>query len=163
MLTFHTPTVADLEWAAPILASCPTRGCEYHFTTIYLWGEHLHKAIAPAGGWTFNLLIVQLSVVHLYNGLMLLPVLSASSQLLMTKVSGAQQTAGNDQAASTGKFMNWFFPIFSLVLCFSYSSAFALYWVSGNLIMLVQTLIINKVLDSKEEQKAMMAGEGSVK
>ena len=121
------------------------------------------EAISANGGWTFNLLITQLTVVKEYNGLMILPLLSAGSQLLMTKVTGAAQQTGNDSAAATGKFMNWFFPIFSLVLCFSYSSAFALYWVSGNLIMLAQTLIINKVLDSREAKQAALAGEGSVK
>ena len=59
--------------------------------------------------------------------------------------------------------MTWFFPIFSLVLCFSYSSAFALYWVAGNLVSLAQTLIINKVLDQKEQKDAAIAGEGTVK
>ena len=51
----------------------------------------------------------------------------------------------------------------SLVLCFSYSSAFALYWVAGNVVSMVQTLVINKVLDDKEKNKAAVAGEGSVK
>ena len=56
-----------------------------------------------------------------------------------------------------------FFPIFSLIICFSYSSAFALYWVAGNLVSMGQTMIINKVLDKKEQAAAAMAGEGSVK
>ena len=58
--------------------------------------------------------------------------------------------------------MMWFFPIFSLIICFQYSAAFALYWVAGNLVMMTQTLIINKVLDSKEKA-AVVAGEGTVK
>ena len=122
-------------------------------------------AITVKPGWTFNLLITQLSLVNSWNGLMLLPILSAASQMLMTKLSGGTQPAANaDQnpAAGTGKFMQWFFPIFSLVICFQYSAAFALYWVAGNVVMLCQTLIINKVLDNKEKA-AVVAGEGSVK
>jgi YidC/Oxa1 family membrane protein insertase len=121
-------------------------------------------AVATLPGWSFNLIFTQLTMPSMYNGLMLLPILSAVSQIVMTKLTGTgSQPAANDQAATTGKFMQWFFPIFSLVICFGYSAAFALYWVSGNLIMMVQTLIINKVLDNKEKEKAELAGEGSVK
>jgi len=49
MLIFHTPAAEDKGWIDPILASSPTRACEYHFTTIYLWGSHLHKAVARVG------------------------------------------------------------------------------------------------------------------
>ena len=58
--------------------------------------------------------------------------------------------------------MQWFFPLFSLFICFSYSAAFALYWVAGNLVSLGQTLLINKILDNKEKAAAV-AGEGTVK
>ncbi len=121
------------------------------------------QGVAANGGWTFNLLITQLTVVVKFNGLMLLPFLSAGSQILMTKIAGGAQTgAAEGSAASTGKFMQWFFPIFSLVICFGYSSAFALYWVAGNVVSMIQTIIINKVLDNKEKNAAI-AGEGTVK
>ena len=122
-------------------------------------------ALSANGGWTFNLIFTSLTVMKEYNGYMLLPILSAATQILMTKMTGTQQPqaqGANDQAAATGKMMTWFFPIFSLVICFSYSSAFALYWVMGNVVMMVQTLVINKILDSRE-QKASVVGEGTVK
>ena len=81
----------------------------------------------------------------------------------MTKVtSGGQQAQSNEQSAMTGKFMTWFFPFFSLWICLGYSSAFALYWVAGNLFMMGQTLLINKIVDDKEK-KAAAAGEGTIK
>ena len=122
------------------------------------------EALAVKPGMSVNLLVTTLNFVNDYNGLMLLPILSAVSQIAMTKLTGgAQAGAEQGSAATTGKFMMWFFPIFSLVLCFSYSSAFALYWVAGNLVSMVQTLVINKVLDSKEKNAAPVAGEGTVK
>ena len=96
--------------------------------------------------------------------LLLLPVLSAVSQLAMTKIMGMnQQPAAQGQGAGTGKFMQYFFPIFSMVICLSYSAAFALYWVAGNLVSMGQTYAINKYLDKKEAAAAALAGEGTVK
>jgi YidC/Oxa1 family membrane protein insertase len=122
------------------------------------------EAVAVKPGWTFNLLITQLSLVNSYNGLMILPILSAVSQLAMTKIMGSNQPANPDQpGAGAGKFMQYFFPIFSLIICFSYSAAFALYWVAGNLVSMGQTYAINKYLDKKEKAAAEVVGEGSVK
>ena len=121
-------------------------------------------ALSVNGGWTFNLMITTLTVMKDYNGYMVLPILSAATQVLLTKITGGQQNQNQagDQAAATGKMMTWFFPLFSLFICFSYSSAFALYWVMGNLVSMGQTLLINKILDDREK-KALVAGEGSVK
>ena len=124
------------------------------------------EAVAVKPGWTFNLIFTQISLVNVWNGLMILPIMSAASQLLMTKIMGNGQPAAadpNNPAAGTGKFMQWFFPIFSLVICFSYSAAFALYWVAGNLVSMGQTFAINKYLDKKEQAAAAVAGEGTVK
>ena len=123
------------------------------------------EAVAIKPGWTFNLLITQFSLVNQYNGLLILPILSAVSQIAMTKLMGTnqQQPAAQGSGAGTGKFMQWFFPIFSMVICLSYSSAFALYWVAGNLVSSCQTLLINKILDNKEKAAGNVAGEGSVK
>ena len=116
-------------------------------------------------GTTLNLMIVQWTVPNVFNGLLLLPLLSGVSQIVMTKLTTgpqAQQPAANG-APNTGKFMQWFFPIFSVVICLGYSAIFALYWVTGNLASMAQTLIINKVLDKKEQMAAPVAGEGTVK
>ena len=123
-------------------------------------------AIAVANGWKGQSFIglFSLEVKQIWNGLLLLPVLSAVSQLVMTKITGGQeQQPANANQPNSGKFMKWFFPIFSLVICLGYSAAFALYWVAGNLVSMVQTVIINKVLDNKEKAKAAVAAEGSVK
>ena len=106
---------------------------------------------------TINLLIAQWTVSAKWNGLFLLPIMSAASQYLMTVLNPAQQPqpTGNSQQAqqqaSTGNFMKWFFPIFSLWLCSSYNAAFALYWVTSNLIAMAQNYAINKYLDHKEK------------
>ena len=106
-----------------------------------------------------NLLITELAVVNGYNGFFILPLLSAGSQFLMTKLQNVQNPqpapAANDEKAqqqqATSGFMKWFFPIFSLWICASSNAAFALYWVVTNLFSLVSNQLINMHLDRKEK------------
>ena len=119
-------------------------------------------AILP--GWTFNLIITQFSIMKNFNGLYLLPILSAASQFLMTKLTPQQpaQPAQDNGQAGTGKFMMYFFPLFSLWICSSYNGAFALYWVTSNLIAIIQTWAINKYLDMKGKNAENARKEGLV-
>lgn len=103
--------------------------------------------------------LFNLHIFVYYNGYFILPILAAGGQFLMTKITGSTSTpAANDaqaqQAQSSMKFMNWFFPIFTLILCFNYNAIFALYWVASNVIAMVQTKGINMYLDRKEAREA---------
>jgi len=107
-------------------------------------------------GWTINLLVAHWTVSSNWNGLFLLPLMSAGSQYLMTVLNPtttqpAPATKDGQQQPNTGNFMKWFFPIFSLMLCSSYNAAFALYWVTSNLIAMAQNTLINKYLDHKDQ------------
>lgn len=121
------------------------------------------ERVSTLPGWNFNLILTTVSVMKDFNGWFLLPLLSAGSQFFMsnlTQPASAQQT---DQQKSTGNFMKWFFPIFTLWLCFSYTAAFALYWVASNLIAMAQTWGMNKYLDAKEQKAADAQAQGTVK
>ena len=123
--------------------------------------EFYTTGIANLPGATIPL--VNWSVKNMYNGFLLLPILSAASQIVMTKIMGNGTPQPAEGQPNTGKFMQWFFPIVSLWICLGYSAAFALYWVAGNLVSMGQTFLINKYLDKKEQMAAPVAGEGSVK
>lgn len=127
------------------------------------YAEH----VAKLPGFNFNLIITTVSVMKNYNGWFLLPLLSAGSQFLMTTITQAAPQADDQQQQqqqpSTSNFMKWFFPLFTLYLCFSYTAAFALYWVASNLISMVQTWGINKYLDAKDKKAAAAVAEGKVK
>lgn len=108
-----------------------------------------------------NLLLTELVVVDNYNGLFILPLLSAASQFLMSKITEMQNpqpapaaNANGQQQPSTGSFMKWFFPIFSLWICASSNAAFALYWVITNIFSLVSNQIINWKLNQDDKKKA---------
>lgn len=126
-------------------------------------------AIAGVPGWTnVNVVLFNFTVFIQHNGLFILPLVAAGSQLLMTKVNpqatGAQPTPQqNGQAApNTGAFMKWFFPLFSLFICAGQNAGFSLYWVMANIIATLQTIILNKYFDAKEKNEGMV-GEGTVK
>ncbi|MBR1685473.1 MAG: YidC/Oxa1 family membrane protein insertase [Clostridia bacterium] len=123
------------------------------------------SATAILPGWTFNLIFFSFSIMKEFNGLFLLPIFSGVSQFLMTKLTPQQQPQAqvDPNQPNTGKFMNWFFPIFSLWICSSYNGAFALYWVTSNLIAIAQTFIINKMLDEKEKKQANLQLEAAKK
>lgn len=109
-----------------------------------------------------NLLITELAVVNGYNGFFILPILSAVSQFVMTKLQNVTNPqpapAADDEKAqqqqATNGFMKWFFPIFSLWICSSSNAAFALYWVVSNLFSLITTQLINWTLDRAEKKAA---------
>ena len=108
-----------------------------------------------------NLLITEFAVVNGYNGFFILPLLSAVSQFVMSKLQNVQNPqpapAANDEKAqqqqATSGFMKWFFPIFSLWICASSNAGFALYWVVTNIFSLVSNQLINWHLDRKEKQE----------
>ena len=60
------------------------------------------------------------------------------------------QPDANSNSAATGKFMTWFFPLFSLWICWSSTAAFSIYWVFVNVWTIVTTFFINKLIDRKE-------------
>ena len=117
--------------------------------------------------WTvmpqLNLLIVNLSIYAHNNGWFILPILAAVTQYLMTLSQPQPAADPNNPAASTNKFMKYFFPLFSLWVCSSYNAIFALYWVVSNVFAWVQGLVMNKMFEKMDENQVETAGEGTLK
>jgi membrane protein insertase, YidC/Oxa1 family, C-terminal domain len=125
---------------------------------------------AAPGLANLNLILTKITIYVQHNGLFILPILAAGSQMLMTKVNPAatgaqpQPGANGQQQPNTMGFMKWFFPIFSLFICSSQNAGFSIYWVAANLIMTVQTFALNKYFDMQEQnKKTAVEGEGSIK
>ena len=55
-------------------------------------------------------------------------------------------SGSSDQAAATMKMMNWFMPIFSVILIFSLSIGVGIYWIAGAVVRSVQQVILNRRL-----------------
>ena len=97
-----------------------------------------------------------ISIPRKFNGLFILPILSAVSQFFTSKFMNAGQQSSNAQQASTNKFMQWFFPLFSLWICASSNAVFALYWVFINVFQIAQQFIIGKLIDRSENKKKLI-------
>ena len=110
-----------------------------------------------------NLLIVNLSIYAHNNGWFILPILAAVTQYLMTLSQPQPAADPNNPAASTNKFMKYFFPLFSLWVCSSYNAIFALDWVVSNVFAWVQGLVMNKMFEKMDENQVETAGEGTLK
>lgn len=106
------------------------------------------------------------------NGLFILPLAAALSQLFMTKAMNGTQpkpdpNASQEQQAVANTmnsgFMKWLFPLMSLWFCASYNAAFAIYWMAANVIQIAQQMAVNWYLDRKDRQAAANAEEAEIK
>ncbi len=86
-------------------------------------------------------------------GALLIPVLSAVTQWINTKLMPNAQAAANGDSssmASSMKMMNTIMPLFSAWLCFSFPTGLGLYWVAGSVVRSIQQIIINKRFDKMD-------------
>lgn len=116
------------------------------------WAANYGNAVA----YSAPLLMWTITIPRKFNGLFILPILSAVSQFFTSKFMNAGQQSSNAQQASTNKFMQWFFPLFSLWICASSNAAFALYWVFINVFQIAQQFIIGKLIDRSENKKKLI-------
>jgi YidC/Oxa1 family membrane protein insertase len=115
-----------------------------------------HFNAVPMPGVALNLLITQLSIFKNPNGYFILPILAAATQYLSTLLQpmDQQNTAAQSggQQAGTGQIMKVFFPLFSLWICATSNSAFSLYWLTANVIQIVQQVALNWYFDKQDKK-----------
>jgi len=86
---------------------------------------------------------------------LMVPVLVWVSTVIYSKYTMAQTQAtqspkdGNDQQQKTMNTMNMVLPLMTAFFSYTMPCGLALYWIAGNLIMLVQQVVVTKMLDSK--------------
>ena len=126
---------------------------------IYAYMEKMPEYVTATSnvpGWSFNLLLTQVDLKTMYNGFFILPILAAVTQYLMTVLQPTQPTGTeNQQAAGTGNFMKWFFPLFSLWICATSNSAFSIYWMAVNVISIIQNIVLNRIFDHEEAKREL--------
>jgi len=109
---------------------------------------------APLLFWT-------ISIPQTFNGLFILPVLSALTQFAASKFMNTSMPEPNkEKQQSNQAMMKWFFPLFSLWICASSNAGFALYWVFANIIQVIQQIAINKWIDYSNSKKKLIEEAG---
>ena len=131
---------------------------------------YVQEAAHMTGWKNVSFLLFTVTLFKNFNGLLILPILSGLTQVLMTKMNPATaQPAGNDQQNQQNQgmnaFMKYFFPLFSVFICLTSNAGFALYWVTINIFATAQSFALNKYLDHKEakEEEGKIEAKGSVK
>ncbi|SFI70649.1 YidC/Oxa1 family membrane protein insertase [Thermoflavimicrobium dichotomicum] len=95
-----------------------------------------------------NFLYLQLGKPDPY---FILPLLAALTTFLQFIVSTS--VADNPQQAQMNKVMMWVFPVMIFVLAYNFASALSLYWVYGNVIYILQYLLVFNPLKRKLAQE----------
>jgi len=97
--------------------------------------------------------LIKLTIFKEGNGWFILPLLSMGTQILMQKLTMSGQQMDPSQQ-STQKTMIYVMLFMSLYFCASYNSAFALYWVIGNVYAIFEQIGMNKYFKTQELKAA---------
>ncbi|MDD5017676.1 MAG: YidC/Oxa1 family membrane protein insertase [Eubacteriales bacterium] len=95
-----------------------------------------------------NNIIVQNGLEGVNNGWFVLPILAGGTLFLQQKIS----MGSNPQMQQQGKFMLWFFPLFSIYICATTNAAFAVYWLFANIYALAQLLVLNYIYKKRDQK-----------
>ena len=116
----------------------------------------------------YNNLTAKLSVEKTQpNGYFILVVLTAGISLLMQLVMNKSQKAQMElqtvdgQGAQTQKMLTFMMPVMMAVFAFMYTSAFSIYIILSNLISMLTTVIINKIVDYKFKKEKSKNGQNA--
>lgn len=74
---------------------------------------------------------------------MIIPILSGLTSFLTSFIS-MKMVPGMNQQSGMMKGMMYGMPLFSLFIAFSVPVGVAVYWIAGNLLAIVQTVVLNK-------------------
>ena len=163
----HITEYADLVKAAvPQVSARTLEGINFSFLGIDLGLQPSLGVFTAAAGWTWANI-----------GAVLVPVISAASQLVQTKITQRannslvtnekgledKEAAAQSQAAQTSKVMMWMMPLISLWIGFSVPVALSLYWFIGGVVRTVEDIILTKkyrkIYDAEDAERLKKALE----
>lgn len=105
--------------------------------------------------YTFNF-----NIPLLGNQLRLLPIIYTATQLLSGKITQYGQPGGGDaQSQATMKFMMYGMPIMFFFLFYNAPAGLLLYWLTSNILAIIQQIIINKMMAEKRAEIASKNGK----
>ncbi len=101
-------------------------------------------------------------------GALLIPILSALTQWINTKLMPQASVSGSgnetaDAMAQSMKTMNVMMPLMSAFFCFTLPAGMGLYWISGSVVRSIQQITINKYIDKIDIDKLIKKNEENYK
>lgn len=102
-------------------------------------------------------------------GALLIPLLSALTQWINTKLMPQASNNGNsgnetaDAMAQSMKTMNLMMPIMSAFFCFTLPAGMGLYWIAGSVVRSIQQIVINKYFDRMDMDEMIKKNEEKYK
>ena len=157
----HLPDfLAEIQAAGITLSESTLAGLNFDFLGIDLGSIPTWNVFDASWAWDW---------AHI--GLLLIPVLSAGTQVLsmwisqkannslVTDKNGVQdkETAEKSQAAQTTNMMMWMMPLMSLWIGFSVPGALSLYWLIGSLCMMIENPLMTnhyrKIYDAEDAER----------
>jgi len=129
----HVPDVVAFMKANPVYSA-------YHF----LWIRNIWVPDSPlvdllGRSIPFQNILYGISTSQ-NNGFFLLAALTGATSFFQMKISGQQNTAQQQN-----KGMQMLFPLMGVFFVAIYTASFGIYWITSNIVMVVQQLIYNKV------------------
>ena len=95
-----------------------------------------------------------------FNLLLLIPILSFASQMLMTVISARNMNTGNNPSMAGMQATLYMMPFLSAWICFSVPAGVGMYWIVSSVLSLLQMLVLNKFYNPKEmAEKARIESE----
>lgn len=86
------------------------------------------------------------------NTIRLLPVIYVITQLISGKIT---QTMGAGQTNGSMKFMTYGMPLIFFFVFYSAPSGLLLYWLTSNILQIVQQIVINKIMAEKKQEMGL--------
>lgn len=87
---------------------------------------------------------------EIYVPLLIIPILAAGTTYLSSKMS--QASSASSKTGGMGKSMMYLFPGMTLLFTFSLPAGLGLYWITGNLIQMIQQKFMNQHVHKKEDE-----------
>ena len=152
--------------AVPGITEQTLAGIDFNFLGIAMGNIPSFNVFSDAWVWNW---------AHI--GAVLVPLISAGSQILQTQISrkmndslvtnekGVQdkEEAAKSQSAQTSKVMMWMMPLMSLFIGFSVPVALSLYWFIGGVVRTVEDTILTKhyrkIYDAEDAERLKKAME----
>ena len=138
-ISAHYPDIADL--------------CTKTYETVTKYNNFFGLNIANSPKYYITDWWSNSGSILLAIGALLIPLLSAVTQWLNTKLMPQAATGDDDKAnamAASMKSMNIMMPLMSLVFVFSLPIGMGIYWIAGAVIRSVQQVFINKHIDKMD-------------